>query len=93
MPQVCQVSQRRFLCSRIIHPDSEACRPLIPNHVVHRFRCLGKSGRHAPEQVVGMLWNEWTASIGIDGRHGPDYAFALLIDAHNGQNGHLLSFV
>ena len=26
------------------------------------------------EQVVGMTQNEWTASIGIDGRHGPDYA-------------------
>jgi len=27
-----------------------------------------------PEQVVGMVWNGWTASIGIAGRHGPDYA-------------------
>jgi hypothetical protein len=27
------------------------------------------------EQVVGMAQNEWTASIGIDGRHDPDYAF------------------
>jgi hypothetical protein len=26
------------------------------------------------ERVVGMAQNEWTASIGIDGRHGPDYA-------------------
>jgi len=26
------------------------------------------------ERVVGMLRNEWTASIGIDGRHEPDYA-------------------
>jgi hypothetical protein len=26
------------------------------------------------EQVVGMAQNEWTASIGIDGRHDPDYA-------------------
>jgi hypothetical protein len=26
------------------------------------------------ERVVGMARNEWTASIGIDGRHGPDYA-------------------
>jgi len=26
------------------------------------------------EQVVGMTRNEWTASIGIDGRHDPDYA-------------------
>jgi D-amino peptidase len=27
-----------------------------------------------PEQVVGMARNGWTASIGIDGRHGPDCA-------------------
>jgi hypothetical protein len=26
------------------------------------------------EQVVDMTRNEWTASIGIGGRHGPDYA-------------------
>jgi hypothetical protein len=26
------------------------------------------------EQVVDMTRNEWTASIGIDGRHGLDYA-------------------
>jgi predicted GTPase/gas vesicle protein len=27
-----------------------------------------------PEQVVGMARNRWSASIGIDGRHSPDYA-------------------
>lgn len=27
-----------------------------------------------PEQVVGMARNGWTASIGIAGRHDPDYA-------------------
>ena len=27
-----------------------------------------------PEQLVGMARNGWTASIGIAGRHGPDYA-------------------
>jgi len=26
------------------------------------------------EWVVGMAQNRWTASIGIDGRHDPDYA-------------------
>jgi hypothetical protein len=26
------------------------------------------------QQVVGMARNGWTASIGIDGRHSPDYA-------------------
>jgi hypothetical protein len=74
MPQLCKVSQRRFLWSQFIHPDSGACRPLILNQGDHRFRRPGKTGLHAPEQLVGMLWNGWTASIGIDGRHGPDYA-------------------
>ena len=32
------------------------------------------SGRHAPESVVGMNRNWWSACIGIGGRHGPDYA-------------------
>jgi len=27
------------------------------------------------EYMVDMVQNEWTASIGIDGRHGPDYAY------------------
>jgi hypothetical protein len=27
-----------------------------------------------PELVVGTARNGWTASIGIDGRHGLDYA-------------------
>ena len=26
------------------------------------------------ERVVGMARNEWTASIGIDSRHGPEHA-------------------
>ena len=26
------------------------------------------------EQVVGMAQNKWTASIRIDGRHGPEHA-------------------
>jgi hypothetical protein len=30
------------------------------------------------EQVVGMARNEWTASIGIDGRHGPEHARIVL---------------
>jgi hypothetical protein len=74
MPQVCKVSQRRFSWNQFSHPDSGACRPPIPNQGDHRFQCPGKTGRHASERLVGMLWNEWTASIGIDGRHGPDYA-------------------
>ena len=31
------------------------------------------------ERVVGMAQNEWTASIGIDGRHGPDYALVPIL--------------
>ena len=31
------------------------------------------------EQVVGMARNEWTASIGIDGRHGPEHANTPLV--------------
>ena len=31
------------------------------------------------EPVVDMARNEWTASIGIGGRHGPDYALTLRI--------------
>jgi hypothetical protein len=34
------------------------------------------------EWVVDMARNEWTASIGIDGRHGPDYAPRLLPRYH-----------
>jgi hypothetical protein len=30
------------------------------------------------ERVVGMIQNMWTASIRIDGRHGPDYAIAAM---------------
>ena len=68
MTQLGKISQRRFLldqfCFQILtmpSTESERCRPPIPV-------CLGK--------VVGMLRNEWTASIRIDGRHGPDYASA-----------------
>ena len=35
---------------------------------------LGKVVDMPLERVVGMARNEWTASIGIDGRHDPDYA-------------------
>ncbi|HEC36331.1 MAG TPA: hypothetical protein ENI39_07340 [Anaerolineae bacterium] len=31
------------------------------------------------ERVVGMARNEWTASIGIDGRHGPEHAHDLML--------------
>ena len=35
---------------------------------------LGKVVGMPSERVVGMARNEWTASVGIDGRHGPDHA-------------------
>jgi hypothetical protein len=35
---------------------------------------LGKVVDMPLERVVGMVRNEWTASIGIDGRHGPEHA-------------------
>ena len=33
-----------------------------------------------PEQMVGTARNGWSASIGIDGRHSPDYAADLIRD-------------
>jgi AcrR family transcriptional regulator len=58
--------------------EFRGCRPLSPQQRDHRFRLPGKTGRHVSEQVVGIARNGWTASIGIDGRHGPDYAQELL---------------
>jgi hypothetical protein len=38
-----------------------------------------------PEQVVGMARNAWTASIGIDGRHSPDYTFIPILEKSRGE--------
>jgi hypothetical protein len=38
---------------------------------------LGKVVGMPSEQVVGTGRNKWTASVGIGGRHGPDYALSL----------------
>jgi hypothetical protein len=54
----------------------------IPEHAVHGFQTKATTDSGAPgkldampsERVDGMLQNRWTASIGIDGRHSPDYA-------------------
>jgi len=35
---------------------------------------LGKVVDMPLERVVGMARNEWSPSIGIDGRHGVEYA-------------------
>jgi hypothetical protein len=32
-----------------------------------------------PEPVVGLVQNEWTASIRIDGRHEPEHAPKIMI--------------
>jgi hypothetical protein len=69
MPQLCKVSQRRFLWDQLIRSDSGACRPRIPNQADHRFRrpgktgrhAIGTSGRHGPEQVDGIHRNRWSA--------------------------------
>ena len=74
MTQLCKISQRRFLfdqfCSTFLtmpSTESKRCRPPIPVYP-------GKAVGMPSEQVVGMIQNEWTASIRIDGRHEPDYA-------------------
>jgi hypothetical protein len=33
----------------------------------------------SPELVVGLVQNEWTASIRIDGRHEPEHAVKRLL--------------
>ena len=45
---------------------------------------LGKVVGMLSEQVVDMIRNGWTASIGIGGRHGPDYA--VMSDRLGGDN-------
>lgn len=46
----------------------------IPLHAVHRFRLGAKSGRLAPNAVVGMLQIQWTTCSGFTGRLRLDYA-------------------
>ena len=63
-------------------PLGSAFLPRIPEHAVHGFRARATTDSGIPkkldailsEQLVGAARNEWTASIGIDGRHDPDYA-------------------
>jgi hypothetical protein len=35
-------------------------------------------GRHPSECLVVFNWNDWSSSIGIDGRHQPVRAIALV---------------
>ena len=76
LPPLCFRGKECHSCVRLASAASYGISSAIQilEHAVHRFRRPGKTGRHAPERLVGMLWNGWTASIGIDGRHGPDYA-------------------
>jgi hypothetical protein len=43
-----------------------------------RFQSFPKSGRHASESVVDILWIHWSTSIGIGGRHQSE----SLVDMH-----------
>jgi hypothetical protein len=83
MPQNAKISQRRLLSDQVCAPgfrsmpstDSKPCRPPIPVFPQ-------KVDAMPSEQVVGMARNGWSASIGIAGRHGPDYAI-VTIGYHN----------
>ena len=66
MPQICKISQRR-LFDQFRAPGFQSMPSTDSDE-------LGKVVGMPLEPVVGMARNEWTASIGIDGRHGPDYA-------------------
>ncbi len=68
MPHNDKISQRRLLW--------------FDQRSSHRFRSMpatdsGDTQKVAgmpPEQVAGMARNGWPTSVGITGRHGPDYA-------------------
>ena len=67
MPQNCKISQRRFLFDQIRSQGFRSM-PSTDSGLPEKMDAM------PPEQVVGIARNGWTASIGIDGRHGPDYA-------------------
>ena len=68
MPHNDKLSQRRLL--------------LFDQQFSRRFRSMAaidsgdtqKVAAMPPEQVAGMARNGWPTSVGITGRHGPDYA-------------------
>ncbi len=41
--------------------DSDGCRPPVPGHADHLFRHRASSSWGAPESVVALNWNQWTA--------------------------------
>jgi hypothetical protein len=45
--------------------DSDGCRPPVPGHADHLFRCMASSFSRALESVVALVWNQWTACSGI----------------------------
>lgn len=44
--------------------DYDGCRPPIPTVTQDRSASLGTTGRHAPESVVGLPRNHWSACVG-----------------------------
>jgi hypothetical protein len=70
MPHNYMISQRRFLFDQIRFQgfrcmpstDSKPRRPLIPVFPKNGRHATGTSGRHGPEQVVGIhriCWSAW----------------------------------
>ena len=45
--------------------DSDGCRPPIPEHADQLFRRMASSFSRAPESVVALVQNQWTACSGI----------------------------
>jgi len=45
--------------------DSDGSRPPAPSHADHSFRRMASSFSGAPESVVALVWNQWTACSGI----------------------------
>jgi hypothetical protein len=54
--------------SSIGETQSTLCAPMLTPHM-----WPGKVVDMPSERVDGMFRNQWTASVGINGRHGPDY--------------------
>ncbi len=57
---------RRFCIIRAMPTiDSDGCRPLVPEHADQSFRRMASSFSRAPESVVALVRNQWTACSGI----------------------------
>ncbi len=81
-----RVACKRRVVSRCLDKWRRLRTPLSWNHLKSGPACIiqampstesdlaGKVDAIASEPMVGIPQNEWTACIGIDGRHDPDYA-------------------